>query len=86
MSVVVVVAVVAIAALIWMRQAHRSNDSKRTSGFPDPSPEFDLLRMVHGDKAKAERLIQREIARNPRLTRRKAAKRARDRLHYVRWR
>jgi len=86
MSIIVAVAVVVVAALIWMWQANRSTDSKGTSGFPDPSPEFDLLRMVHKDEAKAERLIQAEIARNPRLTRRKAAKRARDRLHYVRWR
>jgi hypothetical protein len=82
MLVIVVVAVVAIAALIWMKKANPSTDS----GFPDPSAELDLLRMVHRDEAKAERLIQGEIARNPRLTRRRAAQRARDRLRYVRGR
>ncbi len=39
-------------------------------------PEADLLRVCHGDREQAERLIRLELARAPGITRTHAARRA----------
>ena len=80
MAVVIAIAILVAAVLFLRRQADEPDVD--FDGIADATPEEQLLQLCLGDKAQAERLIELEIKRAPRLSRSQAVARA---VRALRW-
>ena len=79
----IIVALILVIGRLRKRGARKpSRFGLRSKSFRPWDQEAELLRLCHGDKATAERLIQHEIDRAPEMSRAGAALAAATRLKH----